>query len=72
MSRPAIASQIEALGWTVGKKLGEGAFGTVFHVTRKSDGVTAACKVILKPKDIKERQMIETEAKVRRLSLIHI
>jgi serine/threonine protein kinase len=41
--------QIEALGWTVGKTLGQGAFGLVKLVTRPSDGVTAACKIMKKP-----------------------
>jgi serine/threonine protein kinase len=39
---------ITSMGWKVGKMLGEGAFGKVYLVTRQSDGVTAACKIIAK------------------------
>ena len=42
-------AEIEKLGWTVGKTLGEGAFGLVKLVDRKSDGQQAACKIIAMP-----------------------
>jgi len=56
--------QIEALGWTVGKTLGQGAFGLVKLVTRPSDGVTAACKIMKKPTTAKDRKLIDMEYKI--------
>ena len=53
---------IEALGWAVGKFLGEGAFGKVFLVTKA--GTTAACKIIEKPIKKKELDMIHHEIQV--------
>jgi serine/threonine protein kinase len=52
-----------ALGtnWIIGKMLGEGAFGTVIIVQRKSDKQEAAAKIIAIPRDIKERQAIAKE-----------
>ena len=57
-------AEIERLGWTVGKFLGEGAFGLVKLVARKSDGVTAACKIMAKPTNKEESDTIEMEYKV--------
>ena len=57
--------EIEKLGWTVGKTLGEGAFGLVKYVTRKEDGMNAACKIIAKPKTEKEMKTVEMEYHVR-------
>jgi calcium-dependent protein kinase len=34
----------------VGRKLGEGSFGTVVHVTHKLSGIERACKMIKKKK----------------------
>ena len=56
---------IEKAGWDVGKVLGEGAFGKVVFVTRKSDGVSAACKIITKPKEVKKMKLVEMEYKAR-------
>ena len=56
---------IQNAGWDVGKVLGEGAFGKVVFVTRKSDGVTAACKIITKPKEVKKMKLVEMEYKAR-------
>jgi len=56
--------EIEDLGWAVGKDLGEGAFGKVKLVTRRSDGQTAACKIMVKPKDLKKMKVIQLEYKI--------
>ena len=57
---------IEKLGWDVGKTLGEGAFGLVKLVTRRSDGVSAACKIMATPEDEEEREIIENELNIMR------
>merc|ERR1711998_622492 len=61
---------IEALGWKVGKDLGEGAFGKVKLVTR-ADGLKAACKIMAKPTkgdgkklDSKKMKLIEMESRI--------
>ena len=41
---------MNVLDYTFIRGLGEGAFGLVKFVTRKSDGLEAACKIIAKPK----------------------
>lgn len=38
------------MGWDLGKELGSGHFAKVYLVTRKSDGIQSACKIIKKPK----------------------
>ena len=38
------------MGWELGKELGSGHFAKVYLVTRKSDGIQSACKIIKKPK----------------------
>jgi len=50
--------------WTVENKLGEGAFGTVMRVTRISDKAGAACKIMVVPADIKEKEAIDKEIKM--------
>jgi len=57
-------AEIVAHGWTVGKVLGEGAFGKVKFVTRASDGQQAACKIIAKPTDLKKMKLIDMEYKI--------
>ena len=54
-------AEITKLGWTVGKTLGEGAFGLVKLVTRNSDGLGAACKIIARPSNLKDMESIEKE-----------
>ena len=51
-------------GWEIGKTLGEGAFGLVKFVTRKSDGVKAACKIMAKPTSAEEAESIEVEHRI--------
>ena len=51
--------QIRKQGWTVGKTLGQGAFGLVKLVTKAN--TSAACKIIAKPKDQAEMAAIEME-----------
>ncbi len=41
---------LDKLGWSLGKELGSGHFAKVKLATRKSDGITAAVKIIKKPK----------------------
>ena len=60
----AVDKEIEALGWTIGRTLGEGAFGLVKLVTRNSDGQEAACKIMAKPKTAKEVKAIAMEYKI--------
>ena len=55
----AADGEIRGLGWEVGRFLGEGAFGVVKLVTRKSDGLRAACKIMPKPKDQDELLAVE-------------
>lgn len=50
------AADMKALGWTLGKELGSGHFAKVKLVTRDSDGVTAAVKIIKKPKGAQRAQ----------------
>jgi len=57
-------TEIVRHGWTVGKTLGEGAFGLVKQVTRKKDGVVAACKIMSRPTTAAERESIELESKI--------
>ena len=62
MSNPD--AEIATIGWTVGRTLGEGAFGLVKLVTRKSDGVSAACKIMAKPKSKEQQAEIDNEYKI--------
>mmetsp|Transcript_20702 Transcript_20702/g.42083 ORF Transcript_20702/g.42083 Transcript_20702/m.42083 type:complete len:326 (-) Transcript_20702:532-1509(-) len=55
---------IEKCGWVLGKELGSGHFAKVKKVTRKSDGLEAACKIIKKPRDLKKRKMVEVEERI--------
>jgi len=55
---------LKKVGWLLGKELGSGHFAKVKLVTRESDGVTAACKIIKKPKDSKKREAAEKEYKI--------
>jgi len=55
---------VQERGWKVGKKLGEGAFGTVMEVTRSSDLLAAACKIIELPEDEEELANIDNEFKI--------
>ena len=52
------------MGWTLGKELGSGHFAKVKLVTRDSDGMQAACKIIKKPKDLKKKEMVAIEHKI--------
>ena len=45
-----LSDDLKKVGWLLGKELGSGHFAKVKLVTRESDGVTAACKIIKKPK----------------------
>ena len=56
---------MESMGWELGKELGSGHFAKVYLVTRKSDGRRAACKIIKKPKEMKKRQLVAMEHKIR-------
>mmetsp|Transcript_6573 Transcript_6573/g.17029 ORF Transcript_6573/g.17029 Transcript_6573/m.17029 type:complete len:393 (+) Transcript_6573:74-1252(+) len=62
--KDTFSPEIENLGWAIGRDLGEGAFGKVKLVTRKEDGITAACKIIAKPKDLKKMKVIQMEYKI--------
>ena len=55
---------LESMGWTLGKELGAGHFAKVYLVTRKSDGVQSACKIIKKPKELKKRALVAMEHKI--------
>jgi len=55
---------MDSMGWTLGKELGSGHFAKVYLVTRKADGVTAACKIIKKPKELKKRALVAMEHKI--------
>ena len=52
------------MGWNLGKELGSGHFAKVYLVTRKTDGVEAACKIIKKPKELKKRALVAMEHKI--------
>ena len=67
-SRNEANATIERMGWSVGRLLGEGAFGKVFLVRRRSDGVEAACKIIVKPRDLKSLKTLHLEYKVGTLT----
>ena len=58
------AADMESMGWTLGKELGSGHFAKVYLVTRKTDGVEAACKIIKKPKELKKRALVAMEHKI--------
>jgi hypothetical protein len=53
-------------GWRVGKNLGEGAFGKVVKVKRRSDGQKAACKIIELPEDEDMLDAIKKEFTIMR------
>jgi len=56
--------EIESQGWSVGKVLGQGAFGKVMLVTRTSDKQQAAVKVVKKPNSMSKMELVKTEAKI--------
>jgi len=55
---------MESMGWDLGKELGSGHFAKVYLVTRKSDGIQSACKIIKKPKELKKRALVAMEHKI--------
>ena len=60
-----LEKDMESMGWSINlKELGSGHFAKVYLVTRKTDGVKAACKVIKKPKELKKRQLVAMEHKI--------
>ena len=56
--------EIESQGWSVGKVLGQGAFGKVMLVTRNSDKQQAAVKIVKKPNSMSKMELVKTEAKI--------
>ena len=68
---PAMTSLLD---YELGKTLGQGAFGRTVAATHKASGRDVAVKILRLSglPDWKPVELLEREAKVLRLSLIHI